>query len=241
MSSPPFMFTTRFSLVPMSMLNGAGVVRSNRTRVPLGVTVNVSAPLPPLTSTVSMPSPPSFRSVPSPGFQIIRSLPPSPKTWSLPVPPVRTSLPSPPNSKSSPPLPRSVSFPAWPKSRSLPEPPVSVSLPAPPKRFAAGSAPLASSRARMSLPPRPNTWIRLVFATVAVPPTMDTAPPLTRIVPAASRLTVTLLSRLSPRTVSTPAPGEKTAVTAGVIRHSSNSRTEGRAARRVRDGRRRLR
>ena len=35
----------------------------------------LSAPLPPLTSTVSVPSPPSFRSVSSPGFQIIRSLP----------------------------------------------------------------------------------------------------------------------------------------------------------------------
>ena len=119
-SSPPFMLTTRFSVVPMSRENGAGVTRSKRTRVPLAVTVKVSAPLPPLTSTVSMPSPPSLRSLPSPGFQIIRSLPASPKTWSLPVPPVRMSLPSPPNSRSSPPLPSRVSLPAWPKSRSLP-------------------------------------------------------------------------------------------------------------------------
>ena len=52
------------------------------------MTVKVSAPLPPLTSTVSLPSPPSLRSVSSPGFQIIRSLPASPKTWSSPSPPV---------------------------------------------------------------------------------------------------------------------------------------------------------
>ena len=59
----------------MSMANGAGSRRSKRTRVPLAVAVNTSAPLPPLTSTVSSPAPPSLRSVSSPGFQIIRSLP----------------------------------------------------------------------------------------------------------------------------------------------------------------------
>ena len=75
LSSPPFMLRTRFSVVPMSMLNGAGSTRSKRTRVPLAVAVKTSAPLPPLTSTVSVPSPPSFRSVSSPGFQIMRSSP----------------------------------------------------------------------------------------------------------------------------------------------------------------------
>ena len=59
----------------MSIANGAGVTRSKRTRVPLAVVVNCSAPLPPFTSTVSVPTPPSFRSVSSPGFQIIRSSP----------------------------------------------------------------------------------------------------------------------------------------------------------------------
>ena len=146
-SSPPFMLTTRFSVVPMSRENGAGLTRSKRTRVPLGVTVKFSAPLPPLTWTVSMPSPPSLRSVPSPGFQIMRSLPASPKTWSLPAPPVRVSLPSPPKRRSSPPLPSRMSLPAWPKSRSLPEPPIRVSLPSPPKSWALGSAPLVSSSA----------------------------------------------------------------------------------------------
>ena len=62
-------------MVPMSMLNGAGLIRSKRTRVPFGVGVNCSAPLPPLTIVVSVPAPPSFRSVSSPGFQIIWSLP----------------------------------------------------------------------------------------------------------------------------------------------------------------------
>ena len=98
-------------MVPMSRENGAGLTRSKRTRVPLAVTVKVSAPLPPLTSTVSVPSPPSLRSVSSPGFQIMRSLPASPKTWSSPSPPVSMSLPAPPNSRSLPPLPSRVSLP----------------------------------------------------------------------------------------------------------------------------------
>ena len=51
-----------------------------------------------------------------------------------------------------------------------------------------------------------------MLATVGVPPMTATAPPLTRIVPAALRLTVSELSRLSPDTVSTPAL--KVAVTA---------------------------
>ena len=42
----------------------------------------------------------------------------------------------------------------------------------------------------MSLPPRPNAWIKLVFATVGVPPVTGTAPPFTRIAPAALRLNV---------------------------------------------------
>ena len=41
-------------MVPMSIENGAGSSRSKRTRVPLAVTVKISAPLPPLTSTVSI-------------------------------------------------------------------------------------------------------------------------------------------------------------------------------------------
>ena len=60
--------------------------------MPLAVTVKASAPLPPLTSTVSVPAPPSLRSVSSPGFQIMRSSPASPKTWSSASPPVSVSL-----------------------------------------------------------------------------------------------------------------------------------------------------
>jgi hypothetical protein len=54
------------------------------------------------------------------------------------------------------------------------------------------------------LPPRPKTWIRAVLATVGVPPMTGTAPPFTRIFPAASRLTTMVLSRLSPNTVRKP-------------------------------------
>ncbi len=110
------MLTTRFSVVPMSMENGAGSTRSKRTRVPLAVRVKTSAPLPPLTSAVSMPVPPSMRSVSSPGFQIMRSSPASPNIWSSASPPVSTSLPAPPNRKSVPPLPSRVSLSPWPKS-----------------------------------------------------------------------------------------------------------------------------
>ena len=81
---------------------------------------------------------------------------------------------------------------------------MSTSLPAPPNRLAAGSAPLTSLSVSTSLPPRPKTWITEVLATVGVPPTTATAPPLTRILPAALRLTVMLLSRLSPVTLSVP-------------------------------------
>ena len=122
----------------MSIENGAGLMRSKRTRVPLAVAVNCSAPLPPLTSTVSVPSPPSLRSVSSPGFQIMRSLPAWPKAWSSASPPVSVSFSLPPNSRSTPPLPSSVSLPDSPNSWSLPEPPVRTSLPAPPNRFARG-------------------------------------------------------------------------------------------------------
>ena len=107
LSSPPLALRTRFSEVPMSIENGAGSRRSKRTRVPLAVVVKTSAPPPPLTSTVSVPAPPSLRSVSSPGFQIIRSLPLSPKTWSSASPPVRVSFSVPPNRKSKPPLPSS--------------------------------------------------------------------------------------------------------------------------------------
>ena len=189
----------------MSIENGAGLSRSNRTRVPLAVVVNCSAPLPPLTSTVSVPAPPSLRSVSSPGFQTMRSFPLCPKAWSSASPPVRVSFSSPPKSRSKPPLPSWVSLPVCPNSWSLPEPPVSTSLPAPPNRFAFGSAPLTSLSVITSLPPCPKAWMSEVLATVGVPPATLTAPPLTRIWPAALRLIVIELSRLSPNTESVPA------------------------------------
>ena len=47
-----------------------------------------------------------------------------------------------------------------------------------------------------------------MLATVGVPPEIATAPPLTRMVPAALRLTVMVLSRQSPKTVRVPAEAE---------------------------------
>ena len=43
LSSPPLALRTRFSEVPMSIANGAGLRRSKRTRVPLAVVVNCSS------------------------------------------------------------------------------------------------------------------------------------------------------------------------------------------------------
>ena len=76
-SSPPLALTTRRSLVPMSRLNGSGLTRSKRTRVPSAVAVKASPTPPPFTTTASEPSPPSLTSLPSPGFQI---------SWSSPAP-----------------------------------------------------------------------------------------------------------------------------------------------------------
>jgi hypothetical protein len=69
----------------------------------------------------------------------------------------------------------------------------------------------------VSLPPWPKAWIKVVLATVGVPPWTTTAPPLTRMAPAASRLVVITLSRVSPISVSTPVAGMKLAVTAIVL------------------------
>src|SRR5262249_14109800 len=74
-----------------------------------------------------------------------------------------------------------------------------------------------------SLPPRPNAWMVEVLATVGVPPRTATAPLLTRILPAASRLIVIVLSAASPKTERVPPPGVKNAVTAGNTRSPSVS------------------
>src|SRR5262245_34803838 len=65
-----------------------------------------------------------------------------------------------------------------------------------------------------SAPPRPASWIWVVFATLGVPPTIGTAPPLMRMAPAASRLTVIVLSRLSPVAVNRPVAGSNLLETA---------------------------
>src|SRR5262245_58607576 len=85
------------------------------------------------------------------------------------------------------------------------------------EQMAAGKAPFASSSVIVSSPPVQNTSITLVFATVGVPPLTGTAPPFTRICPAASRLVTITLSASSPDTDSTPALGEKVALTEGLV------------------------
>src|ERR1700722_2774469 len=63
-----------------------------------------------------------------------------------------------------------------------------------------------------------------VLATVASPPLTETAPPLMRMWPAASRLTTILLSRLAPKTDRMPAAGVKDAVTDRRMRSLRGSR-----------------
>ena len=63
-----------------------------------------------------------------------------------------------------------------------------------------GSAPLTSLSVIVSLPPRPKTWISDVLATVAVPPTTATAPPLTRILPGSVAADRDVVVGLSPKT-----------------------------------------
>jgi hypothetical protein len=86
--------------------------------------------------------------------------------------------------------------------------------------LAFGSAPLTWSSVIVSLPPWPKAWISETLATVGVSPLTRTAP-LTSSCPAALRLIVSELSRLSPKTVSTPEPGLKLAVTAALAARSS--------------------
>src|SRR5262249_55570723 len=64
----------------------------------------------------------------------------------------------------------------------------------------------------------------VVLATVGVPPWTVTLPPLTRICPAASRLTTMVLSWASPTTDRTPVSGANDAVTDGRIRSLRCSR-----------------
>ncbi len=91
-----------------------------------------------------------------------------------------------------------------------------VSLPAPPERLAFGSAPAASLSVTESWPAWPKTRISAVLATVGEPPWTATAPLLTRILPAASRLIAIVLLAPSPYTVSTPLPGLNVAVVAAL-------------------------
>ena len=107
LSSPPFILTTRFSLVPMSIEKGAGVGAVEADARAIGSNGEFFGAIAAVDFHGVDAVAAFVESLPSPGFQIMRSLPDSPKTWSVPTPPVRVSLPAPPNSRSSPPFPRS--------------------------------------------------------------------------------------------------------------------------------------
>ena len=73
-----------------------------------------------------------------------------------------------------------------------------------------------------------------VLATVGIPPWMATAPPLTRMVPAALRLTSMVLLAAAPMIISVCAAGIKDAVTASISRGSMGSKPETNRAVRLR-------
>ena len=98
LSSPPSMFSVRFSVVPMSIAM-APTSRSSLTRVPLAVSAKISLAFEPLNTSVSVPLPPSMTSLPSPGFQISVSLSSPPSSMSLVLPLVMVSLPAPPDQR----------------------------------------------------------------------------------------------------------------------------------------------
>ena len=241
-SSPPFMLTTRFSVVPMSRENGAGVTRSKRTRVPLAVTVKVSAPLPPLTSTVSMPSPPSLRSralAGVPDHQVVAGLAEDlvvagaagqgvvavaaeqQIVAALAQQGVVAGLAE-----------------EHVVARAADQGVVAVAA----EEVRATAAPRWSRRARSCRcrpgrrPGSARCWRRWPCR-----PGSRTAPLLTRIVPAASRLTTIVLLAESPRIVNRSTAGEKIAETVGITRSSSTSKPVRRAALRFRRERRRSR
>ena len=130
-SSPPLALMTMFSIVPASMWNGAGTVRSTLTRMPSAVMVKVSAPLPPLTSRVSTPSPPSSRRCRRPGSRRSDRCRPRRRADRCPAAGEGVVAVA-AEQQIVPAFPGRMSLPAWPNSRSVAEPPVKVSLPSPP-------------------------------------------------------------------------------------------------------------
>ena len=167
----------------MSIENGAGLRRSNRTRVPLAVVVNCSAPLPPLTSTVSM-SVAAFVEV-----GVVAGVPDHPVVAALPEGLVVGVAAG-----------EGVVLAAAEQQveATLAEQRVVAGLAeelvvagAAGEHVVAGAAEQVGPRQRAVdlaerdhvLPPWPKTWISAVLATVGVPPATVTAPPLTRICP----------------------------------------------------------
>ena len=204
-SSPPLALSTSFSDVPMSIANGAGSRRSKRTRVPLAVVVNCSAPLPPLTSTVSRAGAALVE------VGVVARVPDHPVVAALPEGLVvgvaagdRVVVARRRTAGRSRPCPAGCRCRPGRRAGRRPSRPSACRCRRRRTGWPPGSAPLVSLSVTTSLPPWPNTWISAVLATVGVPPVTATAPPFTRIFPAASRLTVIVLSSASPNTVSCP-------------------------------------
>ena len=186
--------------------------------------MNISSPLPPMTSTVSTPAPPSLRSLPSPGFQIIRSAARLAEDLVDAGAAGEHVVAAPPNRKSTPPFPNSESLPACPNKRSAAEPPISVSLPLPPNRMASGKGAVRFVEGK-GIIPRESKDLHAGRVGDGGRPAQDaTAPPFTLDGSAASRLTTMALSAASPRIVNWPLA--KNALTAGVIRSPSCSNAE---------------
>ena len=158
------------STVPMSMLNGAGVIRSKRTRVPLASSVNCSAPFPPLTlGRVGAGA--AFVEV-----GVVARVPDHPVVSRLAEHlVVRVTAGEPVVARAADQDVGAALAEQHVVARLTDEhvgraAAVRMSLPAPPTRTAAGRRRFVSLRVSVSLPAPPTTIIDLVLATVGVVP-----------------------------------------------------------------------
>ena len=214
-SSPPLVLRTRFSVVPMSMANGAGSTRSKRTRVPLAVMrerlgavaavdfggVVAGAALDQIGVVAGIPDHAVVAGLAehlvvavAAGQRVVAGAAEQQVGAALAEQRVVAGLAE-----------------QLVVARTAGQHVVAGAA----EQVGPGSAPLASLSVMVSLPPWPNDLDQAgVGDRRRAARESRTAPPLTRIVPAASRLTVIVLSRPSPKTVSLPAAEEKQAVTA---------------------------
>ena len=122
--------------MPMSMENGAGLTRSNRTRVPFAVVVKTLGPV----AAVNLDCVDSGPTLVEIGFvarvpdhAVVAGLA---EDLVIASPPVSVSLPAPPNRKSMPPLPKHCRCPPHQITGPHPQPPTKTSFPAPPNMLA---------------------------------------------------------------------------------------------------------